>query len=404
MSEQPERVALSESSTLEVLDETDEARDLRRAATVSPLVDTGVGSAPDLDEPSLPEAPPPPRTYPGTPAPLADGSPVRRSPKATSDREPAGEHPLVRELLLTPGHWHIWPAVAVLRWMLRQASTNTHRLMYRSKPSLDFPPGEVEEVELTGSGVVGLTLRAPGIAAPGSPLPTADIVRIIEDQRHGGAMAAWLDGFGDRFMQAVETAQAQSNAAFALAVGGEIPTLRTVSNLIGRSATLAADETGALDGTWTKPPRGALGLAPFFLGALSAANLTDLVAAYTGLPATVTEFAGARVAVARPARIGVVSFGAMLGTSCVLAAAGVEVAVDGGSDPASLKWAREGARRQSLYRLAVAFIGGPSPTTRFYLDIDGAVVPPGALGSVQLGGVAVLGQSSDRVRLALANA
>ena len=69
-----------------------------------------------------------------------------------------------------------------------------------------------------------------------------------------------------------------------------------------------------------------------------------------------------------------------------------------------LKWAREGDRRQSLYRAAAAFIGGPSPTPRFYLDIDGTAVPPGALGTAQLGGVAVLGQSSARLRLALANA
>ena len=398
MSEQPETVRMPASSGYDLYDERDAARDLHDAATASPLVNpAAVGPAPKrLVQTS--DRPPPARVRPGTSTTLAE----KAKPDANGDGL-AGAHPLIRELLLTPGHWHIWPAVAVLRWMLRQASdADTHRLLYRSKPSLDFPPGEVDEVDLSGSGVVGLTLRAPGIAAPGSPLPTTDILRVIEDQRRGGALAAWLDGFGDRFMQTVEAAQAQNNAAFALAIGGEIPTLRTVSNLVGRSAMLASDKHGSLDNTWRKAPRGALGLAPFFLGGISAASMKDLFEAFTGIAVRVVEFAGAVVGVGRPARLGVGAFGAVLGTSCRLAAAGVEVVLEGGDDEASLKWAREPLRCRSLYELAVSYIGGPSPVTRFYLEIDGAMVPPAALGVAEFGGVAVLGRPTGRVRLPLA--
>ena len=186
---QPDPAVMPESSGIDPYDEVD---DLREAATASPLADPrAVGPAPNRRQ-RIDRPPPLPSVYPGTNTPVApvpaepQSAPVASEPNGAS----AGEHPLVRELLLTPGHWHTWPAVAVLRWMLRQTdSADTHRLVYRSKPSLDFPPGEVDEVELTGSGVVGLTLRAPGIAAPGSPLPTSDILRIIQDMRRGGALA-----------------------------------------------------------------------------------------------------------------------------------------------------------------------------------------------------------------------
>lgn len=402
---QPEPVG---AQAPDAVDPYEEGDDLRDAATASPLANPrGVGPAPTRRQ-AFDRPPPLPSVYPGTNTPVAPAAADPKSAPAAAEEANgaslAGEHPLVRELLLTPGHWHTWPAVAVLRWMLRQtASADTHRLVYRSKPSLDFPPGEVDEVELTGSGVVGLTLRAPGIAAPGSPLPTSDILRIIQDMRRGGALAPWLDGFGNRFMQAVETAQAQNNAAFALAIGGEIPTLRAVSNLVGRSAPLASDDAGSLDSTWNKAPRGALGLAPFFLGGVSAAGLTDLFAAFTGKGARVVEFAGSEVAVARPARIGVGAFGAVLGTRCRLASAGVDVVLEGGDDAASLKWASEPPRRRSLYDLATSYIGSPSPAARCYLEVDGAVVPPAALDIAELGGVAVLGRSTDPVRLPLAN-
>ena len=397
--------------------EEDPADDLYEATTASPLANpSAVGPAPNRRTRSYAASPPPlPSVYPGTNTPVerpnpeasardADAADAKADAGTANGDDLTGQHPLVRELLLTPGHWHLWPAVAVLRWMMRQAKGNdTHRLLYRSMPSLDFPPGEVVEVELTGSGVVGLTLRAPGIAAPGSPLPTSDIMRIIQDRRRGGALAPWLDGFGDRFMQAVETAQAQNNAAFALAIGGEIPTLSAVSNLVGRSAPLASDENGSLDSTWIKKPRGALGLAPFFLGGSSAAGMKDLYEAYTGAAARVVEFAGAVVATARPARLGVGAFGAILGTRSRMASAGVEVVLEGGDDEGLLKWAEEPPRRRSLYDLAEAYIGGPSPAVRCYLEVDGAAVPPAALGLAELGGVAVLGRTPDPVRLPLAN-
>ena len=355
------------------------------------------------DRRALDPKPPEARVYPGTDVPLADKLETARARRRAEDAALVGQHPLIRDLLLTPGNWRIWPAVAVLRWMLRQTSADGGRLVYRSKPSLDFSPGEIDAVELTGSGVVGLLLRSPGIAAPGSPLPTADILRIMQDQRRGGVIAQWLDGFGDRFMQSVESAQAQNNVAFALASGGEIPTLRAVSRIVGHSAPLASDRHASLQSTWNEPPHGALGLAPFFMGAISRANLKDLVEAFTGLAARIIEFAGADVANTRPARLGVGAFGAMLGNHCRLAAAGVEVVLKGGTDASSLKWGRELPRRRSLYALAAAFVGAPSPEVRFYLELDAAVLPAAELGVAELGGVAVLGRAEDVVRLPLAH-
>ena len=419
MSDLPESAA-TDAPPQDEADELRELRELRESAVPSPLSGGDV-AAPERSTQLRGDEPPPARTYPGTRVPLSEkleSARMRRGggggrgrgrkgkkkgPRSTDGVVDAGQHPLIRDLMLNPGPWHIWPAVAVLRWMLRHASSDARRLMYRSKPSLDFPPGEVEEVELTAGGIVGLVLRAPGIAAPGSPLPTSDILRIMQDQRRGGALATWLDGFGDRFMQAVETAQAQNNVAFALATGGEIPTLRAASHLVGNSAPLASDRNAVLSSTWTQPPRGALGLAPFFCGPISASKLIDLVEAFTSVPVRVVEFAGATVAVARPSRIGIGAFGAMLGVSCTLASAGVEVILEGGDDANALKWAREPSRRRSLYTLSGAFIGAPSPVARFYLEIDAAVVPAAALDEACFGGLAVLGTATGTVRVPLAN-
>ena len=130
----------------------------------------------------------------------------------------AATHPLAREVLFNPSEWSIWPAVAVLRWMLRTRRESS--IVYRSHPSLTFAASEIKDVAFNANGVE-LTLSAPGLAAPGTILPTSDIARIVADARApgGGALALWLDGPGDLFMQLVETSRARHSDAFALATG-----------------------------------------------------------------------------------------------------------------------------------------------------------------------------------------
>ena len=88
----------------------------------------------------------------------------------SAESAPQGEmdHPLIQDLLLSPSRWRIWPAIAVVRWVLRSASKNVRRIVYRSKPSLQFATAEIEDIGVEESGVE-ITLAAPGIAAGGSP-------------------------------------------------------------------------------------------------------------------------------------------------------------------------------------------------------------------------------------------
>ena len=310
------------------------------------------------------------------------------------------DHPLIQDLLLNPRRWRIWPAIAAIRWVSRHAKKNMRRIVYRSKPALEFATSEIEDVGVDQGGVE-VTLAAPGIAAGGSPLPTSDIARIIEDRRRGGALALWLDGPCDRLMHALEAAHTSNSAAFALARGEQVDAWRMMVNLAGRSAPLAAGVGGVLADTWERPAAGAVGLTALFVGAISAAGLAELLQAYTGLPVEVTEFAGAVVEVLRPLEVGA-TFGAVLGRTCPCPAAGAEVTLEGGSRADAQRWAADPQRRASLSFLVLTYLGTPLPRVRLFLRLDVDNVPPAAAhAGTALGGLAVLGTPSRPVRLPL---
>lgn len=302
-------------------------------------------------------------------------------------------HPLAQDIILDPSRWRIWPAVAVLRWLLRKATRNARRIVYRSEPSLAFTPSEINDIAVDADGIE-LILSAPGIAAPGSPLPLADVDRIIRNKYRGGALSAWLDGFGDRFMHALESSQTRNNIAFSLAMGGRIESLEIVSRLVGYSAPLRATSVGQLSATGRLVPEGAVGLASMYIGAISACRLGDLFRAVTQLPVAVKEFTGSDVFVVKPARVGRIGRGmqAILGTSCYLPEAGVEVIINGGSKPEALQWALDPVRRQSLHLLATSYIGSALPRASLFLLLSPANVPAAAFdGQAMFGGLAVLG-------------
>ena len=310
------------------------------------------------------------------------------------------DHPLAQDLMLNPSKWRIWPAVAVLRWLLRKMEHGIQQIVYRSKPSLRFCPSEIDDVAIDPSGIE-LILNAPGIAAPGSPLPTSDIDRIMRDSRRGGALAMWLDGPGDRFMQALEASRARNNAAFALATGGRIEALRVTANLVGRSAPLAATQGGVLYSSFQREPEGAIGLVGLFAGPASGSGLTELFRSFTSLPIQIKEFTGAEVLTLRPARVGR-PLGLILGSRCTPSAAGIDIVINGGSDPAAQEWARDTNRHRSLRFLAVSYIGSPTPEAHIFLQLDPGNVPPLVLdGSARIGGLAVMGPPKRSIRIPL---
>ena len=311
------------------------------------------------------------------------------------------EHPLVRDLMLHPTRWRIWPAVAVLRW-LQRLLPNAPRLVFRSRPSLSFAGSEVSDLTIDENSI-GLVLNAPGLATAGSPLPASDIARIIADYHQGGALSAWLDGPGDRFMQILEEARRRSNTAYALVSGGEIEAFTLTRDLVGRSTPLNAGRDRRLSVTHDQEPEGAIGLAGLFLGPVSALGLQALFSAFSGLPVRVVEFAGAVIATAHPAFMGG-PMGLILGMSCELPSAAVEVHLEGGAREEALAWAGAQTRRQSLHLLAAAYVGAPSPQVRVFLWLDGANAPAASLdGGTALGGLAVLGTSDAPVCLPLAS-
>lgn len=318
----------------------------------------------------------------------------------TSPHTPSLGHPLAQDLLLDPSRWQIWPAVAVLRWLYRNAGDGARQIFYRSRVSLAFSGSEIADVAVREGGM-DLTLNAPGLAALGSSLPTSDIDRIIRDQRQGGGIAAWLDGPGDRFMQAVEAAETRNNAGFALSKGGGIEALRILGDLIGRTAVLEARPGGALLGSGAREPEGTAGLSRLFIGPISASGLASLFEAVTNLPVTVREFSGAEVPVRSPARVGM-PFGRILGSRCHLATAGVEVFIDGGTKPEAQEWARDPIRRRSLHYLYAAYVGSDSPSVQIFLRLASGNASPSALdGAATLGGAAVLGEADRAVRIPL---
>ena len=317
------------------------------------------------------------------------------------DGEDASQHTLVQDLFVNPARWAIWPAVGILRWALRHSPGGPRRLVYRSLPSLAFKPNEIHSVELKNDSV-DVTLTAPGIASPGSPLPLADIARIVDDRRPPGrgGLSAWLDGPTDLFMQVLETTQMRYSAAFALTTGGNVNAVVSAANLVGHTAPLQALPEHRLTKRPGATPEGAAALAALFVGAPSADGLATLIFAFTGLPARVEEFAGAPVRTLRPARLGDPLM-RVLGSSSILPTAGIEVIVDGGGGEGARRWARDPHRCESLRLLCERYAGSEAMSVRLFIELDAGNIDPATLGEAILGGMAVLGRPSAGVRLPL---
>jgi len=318
------------------------------------------------------------------------------------ERDTAETHSLSRDLFRNPTGWQVWPAVALLRWLLRHHNQGRYRrLIYRALPSLAFQGNEIHGVALR-EDAIELTLTAPGVASPGSPLPLSDIERIVVERRPPGrgALSAWLDGLTDLLMQIAESARARYSTAFALATGGEAYAVRQAANLAGHTAPLRAMPGHRLAAGVGAPPQGAAGLAALFAGAPSAHGLKTLLGAFAGVSARVDEFTGGRVRTLRPALIGGPPL-RILGAHCTLPAAGVEVTLEGGGAEAAHLWATEPERCASLRLMCERYIGGGGIAVSLFLELDADNTAPATLGETMLGGMAVLGAPPDNVRLPL---
>ena len=319
----------------------------------------------------------------------------------TTDKPIEGmSHPLVQDLMLNPKGWKIWPAVAILRWIIGKSNEPRRRLVYRSRAALCFATSEIDDVAIQGERLE-LTLNAVGLASAGSPLPTPDIMRVIEDARRGGAISEMLDGPGDRLMHALEGMLAKNHTPFALITGGQVDAFGLVSDIVGRSAPLSAKKNGVLFETRWRIPEGAIGLASGFVGPASTQGLARIMEAFTGLPTHIEEFTGREVLVARPARVGR-HIGGMLGVRCRMATAGIEIHLDAGTTPNAKAWGIDRQRVESLHRLAAAYLGGPQTQAEIMLWVEGGNAPLATLdGTTALGGIAILGKVTQRTVVAL---
>lgn len=320
---------------------------------------------------------------------------------ARGGREGPLAHPLVQEFLQDPTGWSIWTAVAILRWMMAD-TPSLSRLVYRSRPSLSFSGSEVHDVGVTDEGF-DLVLEAPGLAAPGSALPLPDIARIVADwhREGGGGLAYWLDGMVDRLMQTVELSEARTNAAFALATGGDLRVVDSVLRLAGLSAPLRAEPGGVLrdslgDAGGTPVPA----LARMFTGVATAAGLEALAEAFTELPADVEEFVSVPMPVAEPARVGERLGRLAIGRDATVGTAGVNLVLDGAGAPEAIEWARDPERADSLAALCEAYVGGPVPQVFLYVDVAPEHIPGAALdGATAFGRAPLLGRAEDTTRI-----
>ena len=312
-------------------------------------------------------------------------------------------HPLAQEVLINPGQWSIWPAVAIMRWLLRTNPDLARRLVYRSQPSLSFAVSEIRDVALSELGIE-LTLSAPGLATAGTILPSSDIERIIADMKspRGGALARWLDGPLDLFMQIVEAHRAHYRDSFAFSMGARAQSLRFVADVSGASALLSATRNGLLLSELDHAQHGAIGFSSQFVSATpSAEGLRSLIRAYTNLPCRVQEFTGARVRVLRPARLGG-PLTRILGRHHELPSAGIHIIVNGGHRPEGADLVSQRTRRRSLHNLCTNYIGSPSVSAQVSVDIEPELINPAKLGEAEFGGMAVLGRPATRLRLPLA--
>ena len=339
------------------------------------------------------------RTRTNRPSPAARAGPLAVSgdaPPSRPDEEssqestaPSAARPLGPPLPGGPRPWKLWSAVATARRLAKEGGGVAPRLVYRSRPSLRFRPSEIGEVAACGDRI-DLTLGAPGLASPGSALPSSDVERIARVP----ALAEWLDGSLDRFMQAVEDAQLRSSEAFALASGAQSEALRWIAFLAGGSAPLAAAPAAGL--ACSVLARGGAGLGAWFIGGPSAAGLAGLLRAYTGLRVRVRERTGAVLPNLEPARVGS-EIGGLLGRRVRVADAGVDVILDATDDPEAAGWGADPVKRASLRTLLDAYVGGPLPKVRIGIRVDGESIPAAAFdGNACLGGICVLGRVRRR--------
>ncbi|MXY52867.1 MAG: type VI secretion system baseplate subunit TssG [Gammaproteobacteria bacterium] len=319
---------------------------------------------------------------------------------AAADEDAMPDHSLTRDFLLDPSGWPIWPAVAMLRRIMRR-TPSANRLVYRSKPSLSFSTTEVVDVGVDDDSF-SLVLASPGLAAPGSALPLSDVARIVNDMDRpgGGAISYWMDGLVDRLMQAVEVAESRTNAAFALATGGRLEVLDNVLEIAGHSAPLRTGADGVLR---EQSSAGAPvpGLARMFIGEATAAGLQSLVAGYTELDVVVEEFVPVDMSVARPQRIGAAMDRSPIGREGEVAA-GVNVILDGTAAAEAAQWVREPDRAAALSLLCASYVGAAAPRIFLFVDLAPEHIPPAALdGGTAFGRAALLGSADDVVRVPL---
>lgn len=358
------------------------------------VVDAGADMA-EAPPRNVKEAVADPGVSPEVPVAREEEEPAARD-EAGAAADPGKEHGLAHELFRYPHNWRVWPAVALLRWLLRyHRQGHRRRLIYRSLPTLSFQANEIHDIGFDKDSI-DLTLTAPGIASPGSPLPTSDIERIVRDRTPPGrrALSTWLDGPTDIFMQIVEVAKVRYNSAFALATGGGDPAVRLISDLAGHSAPLRALPGQQLDRQFGPVPEGAVGLAAFFATPPSADGLAALLNAFSGVPTRVEEFTGGRVRSLRPAMIGAPMM-RMLGTYCELPTAGADVIIEGGDNREARRWASDPKRVASLRLLCERYVGNPAIEIGLFLELNSVNIDSASLGEAMLGGMAVLGSKSE---------
>ena len=271
-------------------------------------------------------------------------------------------------------------------------------------PRCPFPPPRVADIYFVRPDELQIVVNALGLANAGSALPSADVARIIADDRSGGALAVWLDMVADRMLHAAETSVAQSVSPFACAMGGFPEAHSVLPALVGHDGVVAESRSSGLSPLHRAGTRHLTALGALFLGVPTAHGLARAFEGFTSLHARVIEFTGAALDVSRPARLGA-GFGRVLGARRIVAEAGVTVRLnDGPTCEDAVEWASDPVRIRSLHELARAYIGDSSPEPSIELVVRTDELSPLAPGSrnALLGGCAMLNlPQSERTTLAL---
>ena len=380
---------------------------------LAPEADPGPSSdlPPAESEPASSEAPRPVADEARAAAPPALQRPAAAVPVTSLSRSELPEedkaalrHPLVQDLLLNPSRWRLWPAMAIIRWLQRQMRRNRIRIVYRTRPSLSFPASEIAGIYFVRPNELQVVVNALGLANAGSALPSADIARVIADYRSGGGLALWLDMVADRMLHAAETSVAQSASPFACAMGGFPEADSVLPSIVGHEGVLAESRHDGLSLSRGAGARRLTALGALFLGVRTAHGLARAFEGFTSLHVRVVEFTGAPLDVSRPARLGA-GFERVLGSRRIVPEAGVTVRLnDGPTCEDAVAWASNPVRIRSLYELARAYIGDPSPEPSIELVVrtdELSPLQPGARNAL-LGGCAMLNlPRTGRTTLAL---